>query len=256
MTNKKNLYTSGEYLKENPSWHLEDSPWKARKIIKVIPKDIFSKSNSTMKIVDVGCGPGEILKLVCKYFRDNGFSAAADGYDISPAIIEAARKNFSEASFYCHEFDKEKYKAPRQNIDIALLIDIFEHIENPEHLLRDISEVSTYAICHIPLEDNLEVKIRGLKKRFKKSLGHINYYNKKNAVELIEKNGFSIENMIFTCLDYDSDYIIKSLARRLIAQPLRKIFFKNFPGFTASVLGNCSIMFFLRSLKRSNVKQI
>lgn len=247
----RNIYINGGYAKYNPSWHIEDSPWKARKIINVIPEAVLGKLNSKLKIVDAGCGTGEILKLVSRRFRDNGLSVSCDGYDISPSAIESAKKNFPEANFYCRGFDKGRYKTSGQNIDIALLIDILEHIEDPQRLLREVSEVSAYAVCHMPLEDNLEVKIRRLKKRFKKSVGHINYYNKKSAVELIEKNGFSIEDMTFTCLDYDADYAMKSLPRRLIAQPLRRIFFKDHPGFTAAVLGNCSLMFFLRSLKKN-----
>jgi len=250
MTDKENLYTGNEYLKYNPSWHLEDSPWKARKIIKIIPKEILHELSSPIKIVDIGCGAGEILKLVCKFFKANDFSVIAEGYDISPSAIKIANKNFPEGNFHCQASDRLEHKNTGQNIDFILLIDILEHIKNPEKLLADISKTSKYVICHLPLEDNFEVKIRGLKKRFKKTTGHIHYYNKKSAIELFQKNGLGIKNMEFTCLDYDADYIMKSLPRRLIAQPLRKFFFKNHPEFTAKVLGNCSIMFFLRPLKK------
>jgi hypothetical protein len=29
------MYTSSEYLENNPTWHLEDSLWKARQILKI-----------------------------------------------------------------------------------------------------------------------------------------------------------------------------------------------------------------------------
>jgi len=30
------LYTSGEYLKKNPTWHVGESPWKAREIMRMM----------------------------------------------------------------------------------------------------------------------------------------------------------------------------------------------------------------------------
>lgn len=30
------IYTDGSYLANNPSWHEEDSPWKARQIIRLL----------------------------------------------------------------------------------------------------------------------------------------------------------------------------------------------------------------------------
>jgi hypothetical protein len=36
----QDLHTSGEYLKKNPLWHTDESPWKARNILQimVVPK--------------------------------------------------------------------------------------------------------------------------------------------------------------------------------------------------------------------------
>lgn len=30
------LYTSGEYLEKNPTWHVEESPWKAKQVIRML----------------------------------------------------------------------------------------------------------------------------------------------------------------------------------------------------------------------------
>ena len=102
-----------------------------------------------------------------------------------------------------------------------------------------------YVVCHLPLEDNLEVNIRGKKSHFTDTVGHINFYNKKSALQLFKDCGFNVRKMVYTCSDVSADYKLKSLPRRLIAQPLRKVFFRCFPRFTASVLGNCSLMVLL-----------
>jgi hypothetical protein len=57
------MYTQGEYLKKHPTWHVEDSPWKAEQIIKIMERNRL-KPNS---ICEVGCGAGEILNQL--YFK-------------------------------------------------------------------------------------------------------------------------------------------------------------------------------------------
>ncbi|AFL80696.1 hypothetical protein Aeqsu_1200 [Aequorivita sublithincola DSM 14238] len=35
------IYTdlNGEYLQKNPTWHIEDSPWKASQIVKMLARN-------------------------------------------------------------------------------------------------------------------------------------------------------------------------------------------------------------------------
>ena len=54
----KGIYTNGYYLEKNPTWHVEDSSWKAKNIIKMMKRNnIVPKT-----ICEVGCGAGEILR--------------------------------------------------------------------------------------------------------------------------------------------------------------------------------------------------
>ncbi len=36
------IYTKGDYLENNPTWHLEDSTWKAEQILNIFKKIIFN----------------------------------------------------------------------------------------------------------------------------------------------------------------------------------------------------------------------
>jgi ubiquinone/menaquinone biosynthesis C-methylase UbiE len=51
------MYVSGEYLQNNPMWHVEDSPWKAKQILKILGRNNIAPGT----ICEVGCGAGEIL---------------------------------------------------------------------------------------------------------------------------------------------------------------------------------------------------
>lgn len=47
MPDKLYREENSEYLKKNPSWHTEDSPWKARQILKIIERNnhIYGRSH-------------------------------------------------------------------------------------------------------------------------------------------------------------------------------------------------------------------
>ncbi|HVB75218.1 MAG TPA: hypothetical protein VNE38_16830 [Ktedonobacteraceae bacterium] len=36
------VYTSGEYLEKNPTWHVEESPWKAKQIMRMLAQIALS----------------------------------------------------------------------------------------------------------------------------------------------------------------------------------------------------------------------
>ena len=83
------LYTSGVYLEKNPSWHVEESPWKAKHVIHMMRQNHILPE----KICEVGCGAGEVLKqLQEKMDKDCTFW----GYDISPQAFELARSRANE----------------------------------------------------------------------------------------------------------------------------------------------------------------
>ena len=55
---KTTIYTSGEYAAKNPTYHVEDSAWKAHQILKIIQRNNLQP----LSICEVGCGAGEILR--------------------------------------------------------------------------------------------------------------------------------------------------------------------------------------------------
>jgi glycosyltransferase involved in cell wall biosynthesis len=239
---------SDTYTRYNPTWHLEDSAWKARKIMELIPDNVIRSLSGQVLVVDIGCGAGGILKVLSDSFAQRGVKISAEGFDVSPIPLETARASCPAAQFRCGPFEKKLYESG-QRISFALLIDILEHLNDPTALLQDAGAVSDYVICHLPLEDNLMVNLRGLRRKFRRTVGHVRFYNDRSAREFFKDNGFTVVKSIYTCLDYDAPYRIKSPLRRILLQPLRKLLFRLFPRFTALVLGNVSLLALLQ--KRS-----
>lgn len=53
----KEMYKSGEYLEKNPTWHVEDSAWKANQIIRIMKRNNIVPNS----ICEVGCGAKDRL---------------------------------------------------------------------------------------------------------------------------------------------------------------------------------------------------
>ena len=70
------------YLKRNPDWHVTDSPWKAKQIVKMIKKNHLDAK----RIAEVGCGAGEILNQLHHTLEGNinffGYEIALDAFKL------------------------------------------------------------------------------------------------------------------------------------------------------------------------------
>src|SRR6476646_6232931 len=63
----QSAYLDGHYLLKNPAWHVEESPWKARQIIRMVGRNNLRPK----RICDVGCGAGEVLSQLQKSLDDD-----------------------------------------------------------------------------------------------------------------------------------------------------------------------------------------
>ena len=61
------MYISNEYLEKNPTWHVEDSPWKAKQILRIIENNNLQPNS----ICEIGCGGGEILHQLFLQMNNN-----------------------------------------------------------------------------------------------------------------------------------------------------------------------------------------
>ncbi len=69
-------YLSDDYLKQNPNWDMEDSPWKASLVAKILDDNHIIPGT----LADVGCGAGRVLVELRGAFPQT----TLEGYDISP----------------------------------------------------------------------------------------------------------------------------------------------------------------------------
>lgn len=190
MTPPKNqIYQDGTYFDNNPRWHEEDSPWKAKQILKMLKKNSLDPKT----ICEVGCGAGEILNQLSHM---DGGSREYFGYDISPQAFELChRKARTNLSFKLMDLLKDE----AAHFDVVMAIDVFEHVEDYFGFLRKLREKAEYKIFHIPLDLSVQTVLRAAPiLMVRKKVGHIQYFTKETALETLRDTGYTIIDTFYT----------------------------------------------------------
>jgi len=229
-----NIYISGDYLEATDgTWHSEDSPWKAEKIINIIERN----SINPKEIVEVGCGAGKILtELASKeYLKECNFS----GYDISPQAIKICNEiDKSNVSYYNEDLLEKKIdKKP----DILMAIDVFEHVPDYMGFLDKCRSRATYKIYHIPLDVHVSSVIRNSFLNVRYSIGHLHYFTADSAIATLKDTGHEVVDYFYTSGSL-STFKNKKTLKTAIANIPRWLFSKISTPLTARFFGGYSLL--------------
>jgi len=190
----KNIYTSGKYSENNPTYHLEDSEFKWRNFKKILLKSNVDYK-SFQNIVEIGCGVGQILSLAKKdnFFNTSNFY----GYDSNPDAIKTAKQLDKTISFSNEDFLKKNLE---KNFDLLIAADIIEHIDDSFSFLKLLRTKSKYFLFNIPLEISLLSLFRQNKlfDNSYKRVGHLHFFSKKTALIALEHNGYKVLNLNYS----------------------------------------------------------
>jgi SAM-dependent methyltransferase len=182
------LYTTGEYLKKNPTWHVGESPWKAEQITRILARNSIEPKT----ICEIGCGAGEILRLLQERLDSE---CTFWGYEISPQAFELCKSRENEKLHFRLLDIKEEKKV---YYDLILVMDVLEHMENYFDLLRDIKTKSEYKIFHVPMDISVRSVLWGHFIDFRDSYGHIHYFTKEIALRTLEDAGYEVLDFFYT----------------------------------------------------------
>jgi SAM-dependent methyltransferase len=188
------LYSSGDYLEKNPLWHTEESSWKAENVMRMLNRHKIS----TKTICEVGCGAGEVLKqLQQRLDKECDFL----GCDVSPQAIELCK---SRANDKLHFELGDATIISERFFDVILVLDIIEHLEDYFSFLRTIKERALYKIFHIPLDLSVPAVLRATPLiRDRQRYGHIYYFTKETALQLLSDRGYNIIDWFYTAVALD-----------------------------------------------------
>jgi ubiquinone/menaquinone biosynthesis C-methylase UbiE len=157
-----------------------------------------------VNLLDVGGGAGRILKEISSYIEvDCNVRVNKFALDLSPEMLEIQKQNNPDLKKALNE-DIQKTSLNDKEVDVALMIDVLEHVPNPKKALEELKRISHFVIFKVPLDNNLFSWIANLISRGKtrkfmiETIGHINAYNVKGLIRQIEKNTGQILNSYFT----------------------------------------------------------
>ncbi len=225
----KNIYSNSEYLQMNKTWHVEHSPWKAEQIMKIIKTNNLEPK----KIVEVGCGVGEILFQLNQSIDKS--SVSFTGYDIAKDAINIAKKKQEpNIDFFCKDFTCDESS---NKVDLLLMIDVFEHVPNYIDFIKKCSKRADYKIFHIPLDIHVSSILRNRIISTRKSVGHLHYFTKETALATLEDSGLKVLDYFYT----KSSEVSTNLKTKIVNIP-RKLLFSVLPDFTVKLFGGYSLL--------------
>ena len=227
------IYTDGTYLRNNPDWHADDSAWKATHVANLLERNHLAPRT----VCEIGCGAGEVLVTLADKLPAG---TELTGYDISPdAYAICRRKARPGLDFrFGNLLDKDAH------FDVAMAIDVFEHVEDYFGFLRRLRAKATHKVFHIPLElSALWVgRARPLIKQ-RRAVGHIHHFSKDTALATLEDTGYTVIDHFYT--SGSTDLGGHGWKTKLLKWP-REALFAIDPDASARLLGGYSLMVLAR----------
>lgn len=224
------IYQDGRYLEHNPSWHMEESPFKVRQILRMLKKHNLSPRT----VCDVGCGGGVVLAELQPHLASE---CLCWGYDVSPDAINfcASRRN-DRLQFLVRDIRRDPCDA---FFDLLLILDVFEHVDDYVGFVRDIRDKGKYKLFHIPLDLSVQAVARrnGLLRR-RDNFAHLHHFTKETALRTLTDVGYRLVDYFFTprCIELGDLFIQK------IARLPRQVCFTLHQDLTVRFLGGYSLL--------------
>lgn len=222
---------SGDYLRRNPTWHVEDSPWKAAQITGMLARHRLEPRT----VADIGCGAGVVLRELHRVMPPD---VAFAGYEPSPHAFALCRELATDRL----QFIQGALRDGTPAYDLVLLIDVIEHVEDLFGFLRDLRGRGRHTLFHIPLDlTAYRVLRRGLMEK-RRAIGHIHYFTKETALATLRETGYDVIRHAYTPYWRDLPAANDSLAARMVLRPVQRLLWRGSPDLAVTVLGGASLM--------------
>src|SRR5690349_3049763 len=223
------IYTDGTYLRNNPAWHADDSAWKAGHVATMLERHRIAPAT----VCEIGCGAGEILAGLAKRLdpatRFSGYEISPDAYRLC-ALKTGLRMEFRLANLLDEDV----------RFDLAMAIDVFEHVEDYFDFLRKLRTKATWKMFHIPLELSAQMVFRARPLiDARRSVGHIHHFSKETALATLEDCGYRVIDHSYTSGRTELGDL--GWKTQLLKWP-RQALYKLSPDAAARVLGGYSLL--------------
>jgi 2-polyprenyl-3-methyl-5-hydroxy-6-metoxy-1,4-benzoquinol methylase len=122
---------------------------------------------------------------------------------VSPIAIQVARKAESAGlRFYCESFFESAGR-----YDLALCIDVFEHVPDYLGFLKTLRGRGEHVMFHIPLDLSAQMVLRGSPLiRARELVGHLHYFTEETALASLRDAGITVIDTAYTATHVGSRY--------------------------------------------------
>jgi SAM-dependent methyltransferase len=206
-------------------------PWKAGLVLD------FMAANQVepRRACEVGCGTGAVIRRLAEEMPGTSFT----GFDIAPVI--GTNEERPNLRFELRDIVTEP---PTELFDLALLLDVIEHVENPWELLRSVRRSASMAIFHIPLELSAQSMLRPRALHLsRETQGHLHFFTRESALWLLSESGFEVVAATYTP---SWRWAAKRRLRSAIAFPLRLALTAISEEFAARAVGGMPLLVLCR----------
>lgn len=162
--------------------------WRAFRLHRA--KRIFREAPPRARVCDIGCERGELLH----FLKERGCEVV--GTQLSEAAARFARERYG-----IEVFVGELPDAPlaQGSFDAALMIHVLEHLPEPEQYLREVHRILRRGglfWCEVPNGDSWTARISGKRWLHHDPEHHLWTFGRKNLCRLLERCGFTVEEMV------------------------------------------------------------
>jgi SAM-dependent methyltransferase len=183
------IYNDGTYLARHPALHEEDSEFKFEGLVEFL--DFLQFRRREMRVVDIGGGAGKLGFLVADHLHKKGYEIEFVALDLSEQMLDLQKIN---NPYINKTINMSLTDCEEKGFDLALMMDIVEHIPEKHQAAEKVNSLSKYAIYNVPVEINLfdvlkNVYMRG---RYyllqKESLGHVHFFSYSSCRRFIKSH--------------------------------------------------------------------
>lgn len=169
----------------------QEGYWKQNKLALQERHKIALKLIDKGPVLDLGCGDGLLLKKLKEK------KIECEGLDLSNEAVSKAKKRGAKARQF--DFTTEKLPYTSNKFENILLLDVLEHLFQPENILKEASRVGKNIILTVPnfayAQSRLESLLGKIPQVLSRKKGHAYYFNEKELIRIINLCNLKIERI-------------------------------------------------------------
>lgn len=163
-----------------------------------------TESKNTFSIADIGCGSGDILKLLANYAKRKKLLLELKGVDANAYIIEYAKRNtsaypqinYQQANVFSEEFKKQKFDIISctlfcHHFDDDTLVRLLTQLKQQSNLAVVVNDLHRHPLAYYFIVAIASVFSKSYMFKYDSKLSVLRAFKKNELEKLLIKAGYS-----------------------------------------------------------------